>query len=139
MALSEKAEARNDAEQLLKNVRILLVDDSPDNQYLMKTLLTRKGADVEVASCGNEALQKSLSEKHDIILMDIQMPGKDGYQVTRELRARGLKTPVVAFTAYALPEERDKSLQAGCNAHITKPVNQCELMQVLQDMLNPKQ
>ncbi len=119
----------------LTGKKFLVVDDSLDNQYLTKTLLTSKGATVSIAGSGEEALREAQSDNFDIILMDIQMPGKDGYSTTKELRQRGFKKPIVALTACALTEEREKSTLAGFNRHLTKPINQNELMSVLLDLL----
>lgn len=122
----------------LKDCKVLVVDDTIDNQYLMKIILSAKGAEVSVAESGEDALRQCTTSTFDVILMDIQMPGKDGYETTQDLRAKGINTPVVAFTAHALPEERAKSLQAGCDAHVTKPVDQNELLQVLLALLKTR-
>ncbi|MGZ6486394.1 MAG: response regulator [Pseudobdellovibrio sp.] len=120
---------------LLKNKKILVVDDSRDNQYLMKTILSLKGAEVIIAEKGEEVLSLGNLDAFDVVLMDIQMPGIDGNETTIELRKRGFKKPIVAFTANALPQDRELSLQAGCDRHITKPVDQNELMQILSDLI----
>ena len=68
----------------------------------------------------------------DIALMDIQMPEMDGYEATRALREAGFKKPIVALTAHAMPEERARTLAAGCSAHLTKPLNQAELIETIE-------
>jgi signal transduction histidine kinase/CheY-like chemotaxis protein len=113
----------------LKGLRVLLVEDSPDNQYLIGRILSQGGASVEMACNGKEALEKAVQHEFDIILMDIQMPEIDGYEATRELRSRGFRAPILALTAHALTEERMRSLQAGCNDHLTKPVDRRSLIQ----------
>jgi signal transduction histidine kinase len=120
---------------LLAGKKILVVDDSRDNQYLMKKILSLKGAEITIAESGEEVLQIQDFSKFDVILMDIQMPGIDGNETTTELRKRGITKPIVAFTANALPHDRELSLKAGCNRHVTKPVDQTELMQVLMELI----
>lgn len=109
-------------DERLKAMRILLVEDVVDNQALMVHFLGMAGASVDVANNGQEGLAKALSGEFDAILMDIQMPMMDGYEATRQLRARNYKTPIIALTAHALNEERDKSIEAGCDDHLPKPV-----------------
>ena len=71
------------------------------------------------------------SKQWDVILMDMQMPGTDGHQATSALRASGYKGPIIALTAHALTEEHERSLNSGCNAHVTKPVNWAHLVSVI--------
>ncbi|WP_374077403.1 response regulator [Bdellovibrio bacteriovorus] len=106
----------------LKSMRILLVEDVVDNQALMVHFLNLAGAKVEVADNGHDGVAKALEGNFDAVLMDIQMPLMDGYEATRQLRAQGYKTPIIALTAHALNEERDKSIEAGCDDHLSKPV-----------------
>lgn len=113
----------------LKGLDVLLVEDALDNQLLIGRFLKMAGANVTVANDGSEGVKKALEDHFDLILMDIQMPYKDGYQATAELRAKGLHTPIIALTAHALAEERERSLRAGCNDHITKPVNRKGLLE----------
>ncbi len=121
----------------LNDARILIVDDSQDNQILLNRMLTASGAAVTIATNGEEAI---LALKNggvfDLILTDIQMPGKDGYQTTRELRALGFKGPIVALTAHALPEEREKRKEAGCDEHLAKPITRATLIETVHRLLN---
>lgn len=112
----------------LKNTRVLLAEDSPDSQELIKHVLTNHGAQVTVANDGAEALQLARQNDFDVILMDIQMPEIDGYEVTRILRSEKLKKPIIALTAHAMLEERLRSKAAGCDAHVTKPLNFRQLL-----------
>ncbi|HEX4924024.1 MAG TPA: PAS domain-containing protein [Bdellovibrionales bacterium] len=117
------APARQDpAAQELMGLRILLAEDVPDNQVLMRLYLESVGAKVEFANNGREAVEKALHDKYDLILMDIQMPLLDGIKATRELRAHGYKRPIVALTAHAMTEEVARSFEAGCDDHLTKPI-----------------
>lgn len=113
----------------LDGVHILLVDDAPDNRVLAARILTLAGATVECAENGLEGVQKGLQNEYDAILMDIQMPEMDGYEATRQLRVAGFKRPILALTAHALREERERSLRSGCNDHLTKPVNRLLLLE----------
>jgi CheY-like chemotaxis protein len=102
----------------------------------MKKILSLKGAVVTIAECGEDVLKLTNIDEFDAILMDIQMPGLDGNQTTSELRKRGVKKPIIAFTANALLHDRELSLRAGCDRHVTKPVNQDELMLVLTELIS---
>ncbi|HEX4925109.1 MAG TPA: response regulator, partial [Bdellovibrionales bacterium] len=109
----------------LDGMHILVVEDLPDNQLLISRFLRMAGATVDLAGNGWEALKKTAGpdDTYDLILMDIQMPEMDGYQATRKLRERGYDRPILALTAHALKEEREKSLAAGCDDHLTKPID----------------
>jgi CheY-like chemotaxis protein len=113
----------------LKGLCILLVEDAPDNQYLIGRILSQAGASIEMAGNGREALERAAQHDFDLVLMDIQMPEIDGYEATRELRSRGFRAPILALTAHALTEERMRSLKAGCNDHLTKPIDRRSLIQ----------
>ena len=113
----------------IKDVRVLLVEDSLDNQTLMKIYLSREKAIVDIANNGLEAIDRALHNDYDIVLMDIAMPCLDGLEATRRLRALGYKKPILALTAHAMVEEVKKSLRAGCDAHLAKPVDRWNLVQ----------
>ncbi|KYG68484.1 hypothetical protein AZI87_04350 [Bdellovibrio bacteriovorus] len=106
----------------LKGMKVLLVEDVLDNQALMVHFLNIAGAQVDVANNGQEGIAKALKGKYDAVLMDIQMPLMDGYEATRLLRAQNFKAPIIALSAHALREEREKSISAGCTEHLAKPV-----------------
>ncbi len=117
-------------------LHILLVDDSVDNRLLISSYLKKTRHTVELAENGEEAVTKYTSGRYDLILMDMQMPVKDGYTATREIRewekAGGRSpTPILALTAHALEGDEPKSLQAGCDAHLTKPVKKKTLLAAL--------
>lgn len=113
---------------LLSGIKVLLVEDSPDNQTLLTHFLTLAGALVQVADNGKEGVMHAMTDAYDVILMDIQMPVLDGYQATRQLRKHSYTKPILALTAHALKEERERCLAAGCDDHLTKPVNREELL-----------
>jgi PAS domain S-box-containing protein len=124
------------ANSRLNKLNILVVDDSPDNQALIKAILKHRGASVETASNGREAVDMAMTEKFDVILMDLQMPVMDGYEATRVLRERGYKKPIIALTAHAMREERDRTLSSGFDDHITKPIDQRALVKTLAEISN---
>ncbi len=109
----------------MKPVSILLVEDNPVNQELLKIILKKGGCLVEVANNGIEAIEKYSTnpEKFDLIFMDIQMPVMDGTEATKVLRDKGFKDiPIIALTAHAIKGDREKYLEAGMNDYISKPV-----------------
>lgn len=112
----------------LESVRILVVDDSPDNQQLLWHFLAAHGAVIESAGNGLMGYRKALAGNYDVILMDIQMPEMDGYTATQKLRAAGYTKPIVALTAHAMSEVRKRCLNVGCSAHLAKPINHKELV-----------
>lgn len=104
--------------------KILIVEDSPDNMKLFRTLLTLKGHAVTGLPGGEELFSTLDADTPDLVLMDIQMPGKDGFTLLSELRQSahsGLR--VVALTAHAMAGDRDKAIQAGFDGYITKPID----------------
>lgn len=105
---------------------------------LIGQLLRFGGAEVTTASDGMSALEITAHEEFDLILMDIQMPGLDGCETTRELRSRGFMRPIVAVTASALPHERARGLGAGCDDYLTKPVDRDLFFETLKRLLSEK-
>ncbi len=113
----------------LKGLRILLVEDAPDLQAIYGFLLESFGATLLTASNGLEAITKLEKESCDLVLMDLQMPIMDGYEATKALRARGFKTPIIALTAHAMPEERERIRDAHFDDFLTKPIHGDDLLQ----------
>ena len=120
-----------------KGKRALLVEDNVINQQVAKELLESWSMEVDVAGNGLEAMQKATAEKYDVILMDIQMPGMDGLEVTRQLRANPElnSTPIIAMTAHAMQGDREKSFAVGMQGHITKPIEPSELYVKLAEVI----
>jgi signal transduction histidine kinase/DNA-binding response OmpR family regulator len=103
--------------------RLLLVEDNEVNRLVAQGLLAGLGYhDVDLAEDGLQALEACARARYDLVLMDCQMPGMDGFQATAALRARGLRVPIVALTAHAMAGDRDRCLQAGMDDYLTKPV-----------------
>lgn len=107
------------------SARILLIEDNEQNRYLTSFLLERHGYQVESAVDGPKGVQAAASHPPDIILLDIQLPQMDGHAVARALRElRALDaTPIIAVTSYAMVGDREKSLAAGCDGYIEKPID----------------
>ena len=104
--------------------RILIVEDSPDNMKLFRTLLALKGYDVVGLSGGDGLLEELEHGRPDLVLMDIQLPGKDGFALLREIRGSPFRTVrVIALTAHAMSGDRERALQAGFDGYITKPID----------------
>ena len=121
----------------VRALRILLVEDSPDNQVLVRSYLKQTPYRLDIADHGAIALELFKNGHYDLILMDMQMPVMDGYEATKAIRAWErehdlLPTQVIALTALALKEDGVKILEAGCNAHMTKPIKKHTLLEVLQ-------
>jgi two-component system cell cycle response regulator DivK len=104
---------------------ILLIEDNEQNRYLATFLLERSGYRVVAAADGPQGIQVAEELEPDLILLDIQLPAMDGYAVARALRgiAALSEVPIIAVTSYAMVGDREKSLAAGCNGYIEKPIN----------------
>lgn len=116
-------------------LRIMAVDDHPANLKLVCTLLEDLGIEATAASSGKEAVELARRESFDLIFMDIQMPGMSGIDATRAIRANetgGKPVPIVALTAHALADERDNMLREGMNDYLTKPLQEEQLIHIIQ-------
>jgi len=107
---------------------VLIVEDDPVSMVFIKELLTPSGALVYEAYNAEDAIEILQSEKIDLVLMDIQLPGIDGYEATRKMKKIKSGIPVIAQTAYAMQEDQNKSMEAGCDDYISKPIEINELM-----------
>jgi CheY-like chemotaxis protein len=115
--------------------RILLAEDGRDNQRLLSTHLSDHGAEVVIAENGQIAVDLAAKEAFDLILMDMQMPVMDGYTAATALRRRGCATAIVALTAHALGEDREKCLASGCTEYLRKPVDRDFLLKTVSRYL----
>ncbi|MEO0293184.1 MAG: response regulator [candidate division WOR-3 bacterium] len=125
----------------LPPMKILLAEDTEDNRLLLKAFLKESKVELDIAENGKIAFEKFKKNVYDLVLMDMQMPVMDGYTATKKIRTwekrNGIKeTPIIALTAYALKGDAEKSLDAGCNTHISKPVRMETLLRVLHEFAN---
>jgi CheY-like chemotaxis protein len=120
--------------------RILIVEDKATSRELLRTVLEQQGYAVEEASDGEEALRKIREQPPDLVLLDLQIPARNGYDVVREVRndPRLQTIPIVAVTASAMQGDREKVLAAGFTAYIAKPVSLVQLRQEVNQILGPK-
>ena len=105
--------------------KVLVVEDNERNRYLISFLLKGDGFEVIEAFTGEDGVEMAIREQPDVVLMDIQLPGIDGYRTTRRIRASpgGEKVPIIALTSYAMTGDRERSLAAGCTGYVEKPIN----------------
>jgi DNA-binding response OmpR family regulator len=119
------------------NQRVLIVDDDPEVVNLFSYALKRAGYQVERALSGEAALERARGTRPDLIILDIMMPGIDGYEVARRLRAEAAtaSTPIVMLTARALVPDQVAGLQAGATSYLIKPVMPSALLKTIRDLL----
>lgn len=131
----KKSSPQQQAQDSLFGKKILIAEDSEDNQLLLKYYLKNIKSEIILASNGEEAVQWVRKTEPDIILMDIQMPIMDGYSAVKEIRKLGFERPIVALTAHALNEEREHALKNGFDDYLTKPLDRILLLETLQKFL----
>jgi CheY-like chemotaxis protein len=156
--VAQRKEQEVKALENIQGARVLLVEDNEINQQVAKEILEGAGLNVSLANNGQEAVNAVKENNYDAVLMDVQMPVMDGYTATRKIRdweteARGQKTedrkegsalspqsselPIIAMTAHAMAGDEDKSLEAGMNGHVTKPIDPDQLFATLQKWIQP--
>jgi PAS domain S-box-containing protein len=125
-----------------KHLRILLTEDNPVNQKLAKRILEQWGHTVSIANNGQEAIDmlEKADANFDLILMDVQMPVMGGYEATRKIRSQekitGNHIPIIAMTAHAMKGDREKTLEAGMDDYVAKPINRDTLFDVIENIVN---
>ncbi|MBF0120768.1 MAG: response regulator [Desulfobacterales bacterium] len=121
----------------INGASILLVEDNSINQQVATEILKSAGAYIKISENGLEAVDAVSEATFDAILMDIQMPMMDGYEATKEIRKKGIRTPIIAVTAHAMKGDREKCLAAGMNDYVTKPIDVDELLLTLGKWIKP--
>ena len=119
--------------------KILLVEDNEMNRDMLSRRLTRRGYEIVTALDGSEGLSMASSEKPDLILLDMDLPKIDGWEVARRLKSdtETNQIPIIALTAYAMAGDREKALEAGCDDYDTKPIEFKRLLGKLESNLGP--
>ena len=137
----EKTEVTRDIQESI-SARVLVVEDSHGGQMVAEAMLSKAGCDVQLVSNGLEAVRAVSRQRFDIVFMDISMPVMDGLEATRRIRAlngEASHTPIVAMTANAFPEDRDKCLEAGMNDFMAKPISADRLLELVAHWAGPSQ
>lgn len=118
--------------------RVLVIEDNERNLYLVTYLLERQGFSVSSAQDGKVGIQRAVEERPDLVILDIQLPQMDGYEVAKALRSvRELgDTPIVAVTSYAMPGDREKAIAVGCNGYLEKPIDPLTFVEEVQRILS---
>ena len=140
--ISRKIEKTVEGMQAIAGARVLLVEDNEINQQVAQEILQGAGLNVTVANDGQEGVEAARQNPYDAILMDIQMPVMDGYTASREIR--NLKSeirnvPIIAMTAHAMVGDEQKSIEAGMNGHVTKPIDPDQLFTTLLEWIKPNE
>jgi CheY-like chemotaxis protein len=143
-------EAGSVAEQAVTHVpqpeggdsRLLLVEDDPTTRNVIELMLQRAGFELDIAENGRRGIEMWEKGSYDLVLMDVQMPGIDGFEATRIIRekerARGGRVPIVALTAFAMKEDEEKCLAAGMDAYVPKPVDFRRCIEVIRGLIKPR-
>ena len=120
--------------------KILLVEDNDLNRDMLTRRLTKRGYEVLTATDGEQGLELAQAEQPDLVLMDMSLPGIDGWETTRRLRAGAgtASIPVIALTAHAMAGDRERALEAGCDDYDTKPVEMDRLLLKIESLTRPR-
>jgi len=121
--------------------KILIVEDNPRNMRLIEMTLSAENYTLLKATDGEEALDMASMERPDLIIMDMRLPKMDGLEVTRKLRENLAfsHTPIIGVTAYAMKGDKEKVIECGCDAYLSKPINTRELPEMIAEMLRQRQ
>ena len=116
------------------SIKILVIEDNENNRYLIGYILKKYGHEVVEATNGEKGVELALKELPDLILMDIQLPGMDGLEATRQIRASEANggIPIIALTSYAMAGDKERALKAGCTGYIEKPIDPETIMANLE-------
>ena len=119
--------------------KILIIEDNEQNIYLVTFILEKHGYEVVQARTGDQGLEMARMHQPEMILLDIQLPGMDGYSVAQELRKiqELAVTPIIAVTSYAMPGDRENAIKAGCTGYIEKPIDPETFMMQIENFMKP--
>ena len=162
--IAQRPEQEAEALEHIRGANVLLVEDNEINQQVAKEILEGAGMNVTLAADGQEGVNAVKESNYDVVLMDVQMPVMDGYEATRRIRkweggmrnkngkdseklsafsfqpsARAKRVPIIAMTAHAMAGDEDKSLEAGMNGHVAKPIDPDQLFSTLQKWIKPSE
>ena len=117
--------------------KILYVEDNPDNVYMLTRRLKKKGFELIIAGDGQEGIDKAIEENPDLILMDLSLPTMDGWTATAKIKKIEVvkDIPIIALSAHAMPEHRDRAIKAGCSDYDTKPVDIKRLLSKISEYI----
>ena len=117
--------------------KILYVEDNPDNVYMLTRRLKKKGFELIIAGDGQEGIDKAIEESPDLILMDLSLPTMDGWTATAKIKEieEVKDIPIIALSAHAMPEHRDRAIKAGCSDYDTKPVDIKRLLSKMEQYI----
>ena len=122
--------------------RILVAEDNEANQFLIKAITRAEDWDITMVDDGEQALEAYKKDQFDLILMDVQMPVLNGYEATRMIRdleaPKGIHTPIIALTAYAMKSDKDQCIEAGMDDYIAKPFKRQQFIDVVKNALEMK-
>ncbi|MGD8796370.1 MAG: ATP-binding protein [Thiohalophilus sp.] len=133
--LEQNTISSSDAAVTTLEGRVLLAEDSVDNQKLVSLYIRKLGAEVDVANNGKEAIEKAMANSYDLVLMDMRMPIVDGLEATRTLRNMAYKGTIIALTANAMDEDKKLCIEAGCNDFLSKPIDRSLFNETLSKIL----
>jgi two-component system sensor histidine kinase/response regulator len=123
------------------SLRVLVVEDTPANQKVMKAILYKRGHRVTLANNGREAIERLYERPFDVVLMDVQMPTVDGYQATSAIRqmedSDRAQVPIIAMTAHAMQGDAERCLEVGMNGYLAKPIDARQLMEAIESIISP--
>ena len=117
--------------------KILYVEDNPDNVYMLTRRLKKKGFELIIAGDGQEGIDKAIEENPDLILMDLSLPTMDGWTATAKIKEieKVKDIPIIALSAHAMPEHRERAIKAGCSDYDTKPVDIKRLLSKISEYI----
>lgn len=120
--------------------KALIIEDNDDNMVLISFILKQGGYELLEARNGEDGVDLALKERPDVIILDIQLPGIDGYEVLRRIRTSEVdgSIPVIAMTSYAMTGDRERLLAAGCNGYIEKPIDPGRVLEQIRTILGEK-